>query len=69
MLSRFNQSMYDHKRVQAEAPSQAQASAQAPAASQGDGTGEGEGEGEDEEMLEILRDVEELFGEPIFLVD
>lgn len=66
MLSRFNQSMYDHKRVQAEAPSQAQASAQAPAASQGDGRGEGE---EDEEMLEILRDVEELFGEPIFLVD
>ena len=52
MLSKFNTSMYDHKRIQ---PSTSRAAREQ----------EGE-EDESEEFVSVLQDVEELLGEPIF---
>ena len=55
MLRLFNQNMYDHKRRrEATKPGVAQQE-------------EGEMEGEEEDMIQLLNDVEELFGEPVFL--
>ena len=53
MLRFFNQNMYDHKRRrEATEPGVAQQ--------------EEEMEGEEEDMIQLLNDVEELFGEPVF---
>ena len=53
MLSRFNSSMYDHHRNQ---PSTSNAVRE-----------QDEGEDDSEEFINLLQDVEELLGEPIFL--
>ena len=54
MLERFNQSMYDHKRLpQAQPNTQERDNAVA--------------EEEDEEFIEVLHDVEEIFGQPVFI--
>ena len=57
MMLRFNQNMYDHKR--AVGPRQDAAQTEGGIAPNGDDS--------DAEMAEILNDVEELFGEPVFL--
>ena len=61
MMQRFNQNMYDHIRARAVAPAQ-----DAAQPVQGAGPNAEEDNG-DAEMAEILNDVEELFGEPVFL--
>ena len=61
MMQQFNQNMYDHIRARAVAPAQ-------DAAQPVQGTGpNAEEDNDDAEMAEILNDVEELFGEPVFL--
>ena len=59
MMQRFNQNMYNHKRPRPVEPAQK-------AAQQGAGPN-AEGDNGDAKMAEILNDVEELFGEPVFL--
>ena len=56
MMRRSNQNMYDHKQLRE--------NAEAHAASQGGNVGEEE---EDNEIIQILQDVEDIFGEPVFL--
>ena len=62
MLARFNQNMYDHIRA-LKSPKSAAGAVSASAIESG-----GEDD-ENEEMIEILNDVEELLGEPVFLVE
>ena len=60
MMQQFNQNMYDHKRVRLRAVEFRQDAAQ---------TEEGiepNGDNRDAEMAEILNNVEELFGQPVF---
>ena len=61
MMQRFNQNMYDHKRPRPVEPAQKAAQPE-----QGAGPN-AEGDNGDAKMAEILNDVEELFGEPVFL--
>ena len=61
MMRRFNVSMYDHKQTQ-----QAEVRAQGSAEKEVEADGE---EVEDEDMIQILNDVEQLLGEPVFLTE
>ena len=60
-MQRFKQNMYDHKRPRAVEPAQEAAQPE-----QGAGPN-AEGDNGNAEMAEILNNVEELFGKPVFL--
>jgi len=57
MMRRFNVSMYDHKQTR-------QTEVQAEKEVEADGE-----EVDDEDMIQILNDVEQLLGEPVFLTE
>ena len=59
MMERFNQNMYDHVRARNQGTASTAPQPQ---------FNTNEEEDEDEEMIQVLQDVEDLLGDPVFIV-